>query len=90
MHPFCMIINCKIISFGICDKDENDGKEKLCNILCKILYIFVKYRKTIPRCELFKTYILKRIQIEKEIALMNDKFPKFGNKCRLFRSYLTY
>ena len=82
-------INYKVISFGICDKDENDSITNFVIFYAKYFIFLNKCRKTIPRCDLFKTYISKRIQTEKEIALMNDQLPKFENKWRLFSSYLT-
>ena len=79
-------INFKTISFGACDEDK-DIKNFI--IFYAKYFIFVnKCRKTIPRCELFKTYITKRIQVEKEIALMNDKLNKFETKWRFFNAYI--
>ena len=84
-----MEINYKIISLGLCDKDENDNIKNFVIFYAKYFIFLNKCRKTIPMCNLFKLYISKRIQIEKEIALMNDKLKKFENKWRLFSSYLT-
>ena len=84
-----MVINYKIISFGICDKDENDSIKNFVIFYAKYFIFLNKCRKTIPKCNLFKTYISKRIEIEKEIALSNDKLKTFENKWRLFSSYLT-
>ena len=83
-----MVINYKIISFGICDKDVNDSIKNFVIFYAKYFIFLNKCRKTIPRCNLFKIYITKRIYIEKEIALMTDKLQKFENKWRLFISYL--
>ena len=80
------IINFKTISFGAYDEDK-DIKNFI--IFYAKYFIFLsKCRKTIPRCELFKSYITKRIQVEKEIALMNDKLYKFETKWRFFNAYI--
>ena len=82
-------MNYKVISFGICNKDENDDIKNFVIFYAKYFIFLNKCGKTIPRWEFFKTYISKRIQMEQEIALMNDKLPKFETKWRLFSSYLT-
>ena len=84
-----MVVDFKTISFGICNKDENDSIKNFVIFYAKYFIFLNKCRKTIPMCNLFKTYISKRIQIEKEIALMNDKLQKFENKWRLFSLFLT-
>ena len=79
-----MQLTFETVSFGFC---ENTNEDKLKNYILFYAkyYIFLnKCHKTIPSCEMFKPYLKQKINIEKELALMNDKLQKFELKWRQF------
>jgi hypothetical protein len=81
-------INIKTISFGFCEETDEVNIKNYIIFYAKYFIFLNKCHKTIPRCDLFKIYLKKRIELEKEIALMNDKLHKFEVKWRLFNTYL--
>ena len=80
--------NFQIVSFGFCQQSEEDQLKKYIIFYAKYFINLSKCHKTIPKCEHFKSYFRKRIEIEKEIALMNDKLHIFEAKWRQFITYL--
>ena len=78
--------NFQIVSFGFCQKSEEDKLKNYIIFYAKYFIFLNKCHKTIPTCENFKHYLRKRI--EKEMALMNDKLHTFEAKWRQFITYL--
>lgn len=74
----------KTISFGIC-KTKLNLNQQVKNVVIYLAKYFIfccKQNKQLPYLRNFKSYLAKRIKIEKEIALMNDKLPVFEHKWR--------
>ena len=80
--------NFQIVSFGFCQQSEEDKLKNYIIFYAKYFIFLSKCHKTIPKCDNFKSYLRKRIEIEKEIALMNDKLHIFEAKWRQFITYL--
>ena len=81
-------INFQTISFGFCEETDDVNIKNYIIFYAKYFIFLNKCHKTIPSCDLFKIYLRRRIEIEKEIALMNDQLHKFEVKWRLFSTYL--
>lgn len=77
-------IDFKTVSFGIIQSNPNR------NVIVPNFIIFLgkyfifqnKQQKQIPNIRHFKSYLLTRIKLEKEIALLNDKLAFFETKWR--------
>lgn len=78
-------LNAKTAAFGMCHKDKNNSIQVINFIFFQVKYFIFssKYRKTIPTFGHFQRYLLYRIQIEKEIALVNDKLGLFEAKWKM-------
>ena len=74
--------NFQTVSFGFCEKSEEDKLKNYIIFYAKYFIFLGKCHKTIPKFDHFKHYLKKRIEIEKEIALMNDKLHFFEAKWR--------
>ena len=80
--------NFQTVSFGLCNQSEEDKLKNYIIFYAKYFIFLGKCHKAIPKCDFFKHYLKKQIEIEKEIALMNDKLHIFEAKWRLFITYL--
>ena len=83
-----MNITFQTISFGFCEETDEVNIKNYIVFYAKYFIFLNKCHKTIPSCDLFKIYLRKRIEIEKEIALMNDQLQKFEMKWRLLITHL--
>ena len=75
-------MNIKTVSFGICQPNPNHNI-RVQNFIIYVAKNFIfqnKQRKQAPNILHFKSYLISRIQIEKEIALLNDKLAFFELK----------
>ena len=68
-----MNLNFRTVSFGFFEETDDINIKNFIIFYAKYFLFLNKCHKTIPRCELFKLYLKKRIETEKEIALMNDQ-----------------
>ena len=72
-------MNIKTVSFGICQPNPNHNI-RVQNFIIYLAKYFIfqnKQRKQATNILHFKSYLISRIQIEKEIALLNDKLAFF-------------
>ena len=84
-------IDLKTINFGIIQSNPN------CNVIVKNFIIYLgkyfifqsKHKKEIPNIQHFKSYLITRIELEKEIAMLNDKLAFFETKWRNIIDTLT-
>ena len=84
-------IDLKTINFGIIQSNPN------CNVIVKNFIIYLgkyfifqsKQKKEIPNIQHFKSYLITRIKLEKEIAMLNDKLALFETKWRNIIDTLT-
>ena len=82
-------LNFQTISFGVSDYSFTDNNMYNFILFHAKYFIFInKCHKTIPSCENFKRYLLSKIEIEKQISLMNDQLQKYERKWRQFIIYL--
>ena len=82
-------LNFKTISFGLNEYNSLDNDMYNFIIFHAKYFIFInKCLKTIPSCDNFKKYLKSKIEIEKEISLMNDQLQKYERKWRNFVVYL--
>ena len=88
---FNFSLDFKTMSFGITQANPN-YKVLTQNFIIYIGKYFIfqaKQRKQIPNIQHFKSFLLTRIKIEKEIALLNDKLASFETKWRTLIDTLT-
>ena len=84
-------IDLKTINFGIIQSNPN------CNVIVQNFIIYLgkyfifqsKHKKEIPNIQHFKSYLITRIKLEKEIAMLNDKLAFFETKWRNIIDTLT-
>ena len=81
-------ITFQTISFGLYVETDEDTLKNYILFYAKYYIFLNKCHKTIPSCELFKLYLYRKINVEKELALMNDKLYKFEQKWRHFLTFL--
>ena len=73
-------MNIKTVSFGICQPNPNHNI-RVQNLIIYVAKYFIfqnKQRKQPPNILHFKSYLISRIQIEKETALLNGKLSFFN------------
>jgi hypothetical protein len=82
-------LNFKTVSFGVSDYSFNDNNIYNFILFHAKYFIFInKCLKTNPSFEKFKRYLFSKIEIEKQISLINDQFQKYEQKWRQFIIYL--
>ena len=88
---FNFILDFKTLSFRIAQANPNYKVLSQNSIIYIGKYIIfqAKQRKQIPNLQDFKSFLLTRIKIEKEIALLNDKLASFETKWRTLIDTLT-
>ena len=77
-------INLKTISFVLIQSNSNRNVivQNFIIYLGKYFIFQNKQRKQIPNIQHFKSYLITRIKLEKEIAMLNDKLAFFETKWR--------
>ena len=77
-------INLKTISFEVIQSNSNRNViiQNFIIYLGKYFIFQNKQRKQIPNIQHFKSYLITRIKLEKDIAMQNDKLAFFETKWR--------
>ena len=77
-------LNLRTIAFGETDLTRKNTVANFIILNAKYYIYLNKCQKTIPRIEIFERFLQYKINIEKHIALLNDKIQHHEDKWREF------
>jgi hypothetical protein len=79
----------KEMMFGYNTKDELSNAKKLILVYFKMYAYQCKMLNLSLSMIAAQNYITQKLKTDKEVAIINNRLPKFDNVCSLFRKFMS-